>query len=146
MTRLDSRASPLTDISDDKKTTPKVYCNFTPSNESDTSHHDHRHQKERNMRHLSRRQYRSPTLPASRRNILESGLNVLVPYNGSYQKGANYQSYPPIYISQRHDGNMASEIQKMRKEVVIQMKVQAFHSTDSVSVIKFSTEIKRACI
>lgn len=76
------------------------------------------------------------------RQYSEFGLRHVAPVNGRYQTAANYQSYRFNYKSQRHEHNVASQMQKRRKKVAVEIKDEAFNGQNSICVIKVSTEGK----
>lgn len=76
---------------------------------------------------------------------MKAGLNVLAPVSERYQKAVDYRCYRLIHKSQRHDDDVASEIQKMHRKVAVQVKEQAFNSKESISVKNFSTKFRLAC-
>lgn len=128
-------SQPPTDISEDKKIKEKAHSNYAPSEESEFSRHNRFHQKRRSRCHLSRRHYRSPTIPTRRGDLLEYGLNVFVPVYERYQMAVNYFLYRLVPKFQRFDDVLASEIQKMRKKVAGWMKDYEINSAYSISVI-----------
>lgn len=130
---------PLKVISDDRKTNPKAYSKLSSSPESDICRHNLRRQERSSKPHRSRQHYPFPVHPVRRPEFSESGLKVLVLVNERYPKTVDYGSYRSMYKSQRNDDDLASETQKMHKNVGIQMKDPAFNKKNSISVINYFT-------
>lgn len=131
-------------ISNNRKTNPRAYSSYTSSDKSNVRRHGRHHPKRRGRRYRSRRQYRSPKPPVRERDLSKFGLKVLITGKERYQKAVDHRYYRSIYKSEWHDYDMASDFQKMRKKVAVQMKDQAFNGKDSISVVEVLTEFKRA--
>lgn len=101
------------------KTSPRAYSNLTTYYRSDISRHDRRRDEKRSRRYCSIRRYHSTTLTACKRDLSESGLEVVVPVSKRYLKAVDYHSYRLTHRSQQHEDDMHSKIQYMRRKLAV---------------------------
>lgn len=117
--------SPATDISDAKKASQKKYSTKTCYDQLETNLNWSRHRKGWSTHHRSWLRYRFPIPPLYRREHPDPGLNVLLPLIGRYHNAVDNRFYRLICESPRQDDDRTSRMQKMRKNISIQMKEQA---------------------
>lgn len=71
-------------------------------------------------------------------------LKALVLVNDMYWKTVEYSTYRFIRKPELYENEVASEIQKVRKDVAVQKKNEALNEKDSISLINFLPISKRA--
>lgn len=70
-------------------------------------------------------------------NYSELSFKVMLPLKGRYRMAIDHQSYRLLHKSQRYDDDAVLEIQKMRREVAVQIMYEAFNGHYQIYVINF---------
>lgn len=76
-------------------------------------------------------------------SILRIKVSVLV--NERYRTAFNYGFYILILNSQQYDNGILSKMPRMQRRVAVQIKIRTFNGKDSISILSYLTELKRAC-
>lgn len=132
-----------TDVPKNRKMISEAYSTSTALNISDTRHYNSHRRMKRARRYYKHSHHCSPAPSAHKQEHFVSNRTVLVQVIERYQKANDYCSYRLIQKYQRCDDEVASELQKMRKKLAVQIKDQTFNRKDLISVINLLTEFKQ---
>lgn len=96
----------------------------------------------KSKRHCSLHDYRFRAHKVRSQTDSATGLNVLVPVSKPYHPAVEYGLYELTHKFQRYEDHVLSDLQRMRKQVIIKMKNWAFSGKSPILVVNFVAKFK----
>lgn len=95
-------------------------------------------------RRYIKEKYESKTLSSENKPI-KIKLQVIQSVNVAFTDASNYRTYHLYICSLRYDGKIAARTAKLAKRMEMIMKSYKFEDSDSVMILSFLGQFRRAC-